>query len=93
MQIIDDALLAKLEQLSMLHIAESKRDETKKNLEEILGFIENLVSVEADETYPQEQYQTPLREDEIVDSEVATDVLAHAPKAQDNFFIVPKIIE
>lgn len=90
---IDDTLLAKLEQLSMLHITESKRDETKKNLEEILGFIENLASVEVDETYLQEQYQTPLREDEVVDSEVATDVLAHAPKAQDNFFIVPKIIE
>lgn len=90
---IDDTLLAKLEQLSMLQIAESKRDETKKNLEEILGFIENLVSVKVDETYPQEQYQTPLREDEIVNSEVATDVLTHAPKAQNNFFIVPKIIE
>lgn len=90
---IDDTLLAKLEQLSMLRIPESKRGETKKNLEEILGFIENLTSIEVDETYPQEQYQTPLRADEVVDSGIALDVLSHAPKAQDNFFIVPKIIE
>lgn len=90
---IDDTLLAKLEQLSMLHIAESKREETRKNLEEILGFIENLNSVEVAETHLQEQSQTPLRSDEVVDSGISSDVLSHAPKAQDNFFIVPKIIE
>lgn len=90
---INDALLSKLEQLSMLHIAESKRQEVQKHLGEVLGFIENLNSIDVDEISFQEQSKTPLREDVAIQSGIAQDVLAHAPKAQDNFFIVPKIIE
>lgn len=90
---IDDALLSKLERLSMLHIDENRREDTQVKLGEILDFVENLsnVKVEADITH--EAQQTPLREDKVSSSHISDDVLAHAPHAQDRFFIVPKIIE
>ncbi|CAA6812475.1 MAG: Unknown protein, partial [uncultured Campylobacterales bacterium] len=39
---IDDKLLARLEKLSNLKIEDSKREEFKNQLEEIVGFVENL---------------------------------------------------
>lgn len=90
---INDTLLNKLEQLSMLRITESKRQEVQMHLSEILGFIENLISFELDESQFQENAKAPLRADVVVNSDIGQDVLRHAPQAQNNFFIVPKIIE
>lgn len=90
---IDDALLSKLERLSMLKIDENKRASTQAQLTEILGFVENLSSIEVQKDCFEEQLKTPLREDVPQDANIAKDVLSHAPHAQDNFFIVPKIIE
>lgn len=90
---IDDALLSKLERLSMLKIDENKRASTQAQLTEILGFVENLSSIEVQKDCFEEQLKTPLREDTPKDANISQDVLSHAPHAQDNFFIVPKIIE
>ncbi|MCX2717148.1 Asp-tRNA(Asn)/Glu-tRNA(Gln) amidotransferase subunit GatC [Helicobacter sp. MIT 21-1697] len=90
---IDDALLGKLERLSMLHIDENKRDDMQKQLSEILGFVENIATIEVPQECFEEQLKNPLRADEPRDAHIAQDVLAHAPNAQENFFIVPKIIE
>lgn len=90
---IDDTLLNKLERLSMLKLDENKRESTKEQLSEILGFVENIASVEVENDCFVENLKTPLRADEPKDSSIAQDVLNHAPNAQDNFFIVPKIIE
>lgn len=90
---IDDALLSKLERLSMLKIDENKRASTQAQLTEILGFVENLSSIEVQKDCFEEQLKTPLREDVPQDANISQDVLSHAPHAQDNFFIVPKIIE
>ncbi|HCD72693.1 MAG TPA: Asp-tRNA(Asn)/Glu-tRNA(Gln) amidotransferase subunit GatC, partial [Helicobacter sp.] len=39
---IDDALLSKLERLSMIRIDDKKRTQTQEQLTEIVGFVENL---------------------------------------------------
>ena len=90
---IDDTLLSKLERLSMLHIDENKRDDMQTQLSEILGFVENIAAVEVPQECFEDSLKNPLRADEPQDSHIAQDVLTHAPNAQDNFFIVPKIIE
>ena len=90
---IDDALLSKLERLSMIHIDENKRAKTQEHLSEIVGFVENISSIEVPKNCFEEDLKTPLREDIPKDAQIAQDVLSHAPLAQDHFFIVPKIIE
>lgn len=90
---IDDTLLAKLERLGMLEISAEKKEQVKSQLNEILGFVENLNGVDVLSQNKQEDKKTPLREDEVVQSHIASDVLAYAPHAKDGFFIVPKIIE
>lgn len=90
---IDDEVLDKLQKLGMLKIEESKREEVKNQISEILGFVENLSNVQTDHVNSQGDLKTPMREDVPVDFPNRDEVLKHAPKTQDGYFVVPKIIE
>jgi aspartyl-tRNA(Asn)/glutamyl-tRNA(Gln) amidotransferase subunit C len=94
---IDNTLLTKLEKLSDLRIDDSKKEEVMGQLSEILGYIDNLSELDTDALSPSFSTLkggTPLREDSPrAASTVAEDILAHAPQAKDDFFIVPAIIE
>ncbi len=94
---IDHTLLAKLEKLSHLRIAEEKKEEVMEQLTEILGYIENLNELDTEGLSPAFstlEGGTPLREDTPRDaSSIAQKILEHAPHAEDDFFIVPAIIE
>ena len=94
---IDDAVLAKLEKLSHLRIDESKKEEVKEQLTGILNYIENLNELDTstlDASFSTLDGGTPLREDIPREAtQIAQEILSHAPKAQDDFFIVPAIID
>jgi aspartyl-tRNA(Asn)/glutamyl-tRNA(Gln) amidotransferase subunit C len=91
---IDKALIQRLENLSMIEIED--KEKMAKDLEEIVKFVEmlnelNTENIEA--TFSTLNNPTPLREDNPVKTDIIKEVLAHAPKAKDGYFIVPKIIE
>ena len=94
---VDDALLSRLEKLSYLQISEDKREEIKEQLSEIVSFVDNLSELNTDgvdANFSMDDHATPLRQDSVKPStQINEDILSHAPKSVDNFFIVPKIIE
>jgi len=94
---VDDALLSRLEKLSFLQISDDKREEIKEQLSEIVSFVDNLSGLNTDgvdANFSMDDHPTPLREDSVKPStQISEDILSHAPKSADNFFIVPKIIE
>ena len=94
---IDDTLLTRLEKLSYIKVDDAKRQEIIDQLSEIVGFVENLGELDTDgveATFSMNGASTPLREDiPSCDPQINDDILAHAPNAQDHFFVVPKIIE
>jgi aspartyl-tRNA(Asn)/glutamyl-tRNA(Gln) amidotransferase subunit C len=94
---IDTHLLEKLEKLSHLRIAEDKKEEVMRQLSDILGYIENLNELDTeglDAAFSTLEGGTPLREDEPRrDANVPRSILEHAPQAEEDFFIVPAIIE
>lgn len=94
---IDDTVLSKLEKLSHLKIDESKKEEVKKQLTEILGYVENMNELDTstlDATFSTLTGGTPLREDTPRKADtIAREILSHAPQSQNDFFIVPAIIE
>ena len=94
---IDDTVLAKLEKLSHLRIDESKKEEVKEQLSGILNYIENLNELDTDmlsASFSTLNGGTPLREDTPRESTlIAKKILSHAPQSEDDFFIVPAIIE
>ncbi|SFV53304.1 Aspartyl-tRNA(Asn) amidotransferase subunit C @ Glutamyl-tRNA(Gln) amidotransferase subunit C [hydrothermal vent metagenome] len=94
---IDNTLLEKLEKLSHLRIADSKKEEVMGQLTEILGYIDNLNELDTenlDAAFSTLEGGTPLREDIPREpNNIAEEILSHAPQSQDDFFIVPAIIE
>lgn len=95
MATLDDGLLHRLEKLGMIEIDESKKEEIKKNLSDILGFVDNISSLDLDDIKLEaKDMKTPLREDiKENDSSISQSILKNAPDSKDGYFIVPKIIE
>ena len=94
---IDDTLLSRLEKLSSLKIDEDKRDEVVEQLSQIVSFVDNLSELDTkdvDDKFSMNDKSTFLREDTpSCDTQINDEILKHAPKSADQFFIVPKIIE
>ena len=91
---IDIKTIEKLENLSMVEIED--KEKMAADLQEIVSFVEMLNELDTERIEPTFRVldvTTPLREDEPVKTDIIKDVLAHAPKAKDGYFIVPKIIE
>lgn len=93
---IDENLLSKLEKLSALKIDDKKRNELINQLSEIVNFVEKLNELDLSSlqvTINTIEGGVPFRKDEVKSSEVIDEVLKNAPKNNEHFFIVPKIIE
>ncbi len=94
---VNDALLTKLEKLSFLKVNEDKREDIVAQLSEIVSFVDNLSELDTDgvdDTFAMSDKATFTREDlPLCDATINDDILKHAPKSEDHFFIVPKIIE
>ncbi len=94
---IDDKLLSKLEKLSALKIDDNKREEAIAELSKIVGFVEILNELDLDHekaTFTTLKGGTPFREDTpSVNEEIIKTILEHAPRSENMYFIVPKIIE
>lgn len=94
---VDDALLSRLEKLSYLKISDDHREEIVQQLGELVAFVDNLSELDTegvDETFAMTESGTYTRSDTPRQSTpVSRSILSHAPKSEDDFFIVPKIIE
>ena len=95
--VVDDQLVRKLEKLSMLELSEDEKVLIKKDLNEIINFVENLNEIdvsEVDASFKTVEYGTLMREDlSNCDKNIINGIYKNAPKMEDNFFIVPQIIE
>jgi len=93
----DDAMLQRLEKLSMLTIEDSRREAMIAELEKIVGFVEILSELETENLDPEFSPLgggTPMREDTPDENpQIRQIILQHAPKSHDDYFVVPAIIE
>jgi aspartyl-tRNA(Asn)/glutamyl-tRNA(Gln) amidotransferase subunit C len=94
---IDNTTVDRLAKLSSLTIDESKKESLAKELGDIVEFVENLNEIDVshvDATFTTISGGLPLREDVAKkDEEQATAIMNNAPKSEDNYFVVPAIIE
>ncbi len=94
---IDTALLNRLTKLGGITLEEEKLEETKSHLSEIVNFVENINKLDLDAipaSFNPLDSKLPMRQDEVESKpEIAKEILKNAPSAEENFFIVPKIIE
>jgi len=85
--------IAKLARIAM---SEEELERLVPELNNILGWIEQLGEVDTDGVEPLTaviEQKLRLRDDKVTDGEIREAVLANAPEAQHGFFAVPKVIE
>ena len=68
----------------------------QKELNGILAWIEQLNEVDVEGVEPLTSAvatKLPMRDDLVTDGDIRDDVLANAPRAEEGFFVVPKVVE
>ena len=94
---IDNTTVDKLAKLSSLEISEDRKESIAKELADIVTFVENLNEIDVshvDATFTTVLGGQPLREDVAIKEDgLAEHIMANAPKSEENYFIVPTIIE
>ena len=86
-----------LAQLSNLQLADDEVENLRGDLENILGYIEQLGELDTtgvEPTYQVNGLENVTRPDEIVDMGVSqADLLKNAPQQQDGSIKVPRVLE
>jgi len=85
--------IAKLARIAM---SEEEIERLAPELNNILGWIEQLAEVNTDGVEPLTaviDQKLRLREDLVTEGNIRDEILANAPEAQHGFFAVPKVIE
>ena len=93
---IDLLALEKLSKLSRLKVNESSVKELIKDLNQIIGFIDQLNEVNTENIEPLSSvtgHQLPLRKDHVTDGKISKIILENAPEKTSDYFVVPKVIE
>ena len=97
---VDIETVRKVAKLARIAVPEARLDPLKDELNGILNWIEQLneVDVEGVEAMASTVDITlPMREDTIAEGPTgggqAAAVVKIAPKSEDNFFVVPKVVE
>ena len=82
--------------LARIAMSEAELERLVPELNNILGWVEQLGEVDTDGVEPLAtviDLKLRLRDDAVNDGNIRDDVLANAPDAQHGFFAVPKVIE
>ena len=93
---IDKDKIKHISKLARISLDEKKTAALAKDLSSIFKFIEQLNELKTDNTKPLSSIlNEPLRtrKDEINDGKIREKVLENSPQKNDEFFVVPKVIE
>ena len=97
---VDKETVRKVAKLARIAVPEERLAPLADELNGILGWIEQLneVDVEGVEAMASTvEIDLPMREDVVTDGPTGggqpENVVANAPKSDDNFFVVPRVVE
>jgi aspartyl-tRNA(Asn)/glutamyl-tRNA(Gln) amidotransferase subunit C len=79
--------------LSRLHVEENEIEKFEKDMQSIVGMVENLPEFKETRLGLKAEDAMILREDEIKPSISRKDVLRNAPQTEAGCIVVPKIVE
>jgi aspartyl-tRNA(Asn)/glutamyl-tRNA(Gln) amidotransferase subunit C len=93
---VDTATVRHIARLARIAVTDAEADAMVPELNNILGWIEQLQEVDVSGIEPMTAVipnKLRLRQDLVTDGGVRDQVLANAPAAEHGFFAVPKVIE
>lgn len=93
---IDDRLIEYVADLSCLELAPEEKAARKKDLEDILAYMEKLGELDTDGlaemTHPFDSANR-FRPDEVTNGDRTEELLANAPDRRGSYFRVPRTVE
>ena len=93
---VDKATVAHIAKLARIRIPEPDQEALAGELNNILGWVEQLGELETEGVEPMTSVvavRLPMRADKVSDGDCREQVLANAPEAAHGFFAVPKVVE
>jgi len=93
---IDKEKIIHTAKLARISLDENKIDSLSKDLSNIFNFIEKLSKINTDKVSPLTSildHSLRTREDKVTDGGIRNNILKNSPNNNDEFFIVPKVIE
>ncbi len=93
---VDTDTVKRVARLSRIALADGEAEKMTDELNTILGFVEQLNEVDIEGVEPMTSVvATDMRKrvDGVTDGSKAGDIVANAPVTEDNFFMVPKVVE
>jgi aspartyl-tRNA(Asn)/glutamyl-tRNA(Gln) amidotransferase subunit C len=93
---VDADTVRRIAHLARIAVAEDEVEHLKGELNAMLAFVEQLQEVNVAGVEPMTSV-TPMtmkkRADVVNDGGIAEDIVKNAPQSDDNFFLVPKVVE
>jgi aspartyl-tRNA(Asn)/glutamyl-tRNA(Gln) amidotransferase subunit C len=93
---VDQDTVRRIAHLARIAVSDAEVPHLMGEINAILSFVEALGAVDVEGVEPMTSVipmKLPLRADVVTDGEIENLVLANAPLVEDNFFLVPKVIE
>jgi aspartyl-tRNA(Asn)/glutamyl-tRNA(Gln) amidotransferase subunit C len=93
---VDANTVKRIGRLARIRIEENEVAQYQEEINAILGFVEQLGEVDVAGVEPMTSV-TPMqlrrREDKVTDGGYPEKIVKNAPLSEDNFFMVPKVVE
>nr|WP_319388847.1 Asp-tRNA(Asn)/Glu-tRNA(Gln) amidotransferase subunit GatC [uncultured Cohaesibacter sp.] len=93
---IDKDTVKRVARLARLSVTEEEAESLKGELNSILNWVEMLNEVDVEGVAPMTSVVTQemkKRDDVVTDGNYANLVVSNAPASEENYFMVPKVIE
>ncbi|MEE8633532.1 MAG: Asp-tRNA(Asn)/Glu-tRNA(Gln) amidotransferase subunit GatC [Methyloceanibacter sp.] len=93
---VDRATVHRIASLARLAITEEEAEQLEKELSGIFDWVAQLDELDTSAVEPMTRVadmSMRLRKDEVTVGFCADDIVKNAPKVDDHYFVVPKIIE
>jgi len=93
---VDLAAVRRIARLARIAVSDAEAPHLQGEINAILAFVEELGAVNVEGVEPMTSVipmKLPLRADVVTDGQIERLVLANAPLVEDDFFLVPKVID
>jgi len=93
---IDKNTVKHIAKLARISLEEKKINSLSKDLSSIIEFIEKLNELNTEQTAPLTSIinaSLQTRKDEVLEGKIRDQILKNSPEKNEEFFVVPKVIE
>lgn len=93
---VDTDTVKRVARLARIKVSDDEAETMRGELNAILGFVEQLSEVDIEGVEPMTSVvamSMKKRQDGVTDGGISDNVVQNAPATEDNYFMVPKVVE